>query len=113
MSEERIVSRRVFISLTAKRLLATIPLLTLIDEEAVATEKIEENDPTAIVLGYVHNANASQELQRLTSYGSTQFCDNCMQYGVTATDGWGTCAIFPGARVAAKGWCKVWVPQSS
>ena len=112
MSTERIVSRRQFISATAKGL-ATIPLITLVDEEVEAAEKIAEDDPTAIALGYVHNANDSREPQRMTSFGMTQFCDNCMLYEFTNVDGVSTCSIVPSSLVAAKGWCKVWMPQPS
>ncbi len=108
MSEKQKFSRRKFISTTSKGL-ATIPLLTLVDENAAAATKIEESHPTAAALGYVHDADGAPK--RLSADQKTQFCDNCLQYMASDEDGWGPCALFPGFLVAAKGWCNVWVAK--
>ncbi len=106
-------SRRTFMRHSAG--LATIPLLSVLGTSptrAAGEVKISEDDPVAVALGYKHDATAvdtSKFPRRAGSEGATQFCDNCLQYKATEEE-WGTCAIFPGKLVAAKGWCNVWVP---
>ena len=69
--------------------------------------KLSEDDPTAKALGYVHDATTVDASVR----AAENFCSNCQLY---QSDGeWGPCAIFPGKAVAAKGWCKSWIPRSS
>ena len=96
--------------------LAAIPLLDVLAAGttwAAGEVKISEDDPVAAALGYKHDATAVDTTKfptRAVAGGETQFCDNCLQYKATE-EGWGTCAIFPGKLVAAKGWCNVWVPM--
>ena len=80
--------------------------------------KIEESNPTAAALSYVHDATTSPK--RTTEEQKKQYCDNCIHYKATEGaaegadaegEGWGTCAVLPGFLVAAKGWCMVWVAQ--
>jgi len=78
---------------------------------AAAADKLEEDDPTAIALGYKHDATAVDTTKfpkRAGDEGAKQFCDNCSLY-VDEGDGWGQCSIFPGKLVAGKGWCNAWV----
>ncbi len=93
--------------------MATIPLLALGANRAWAAPsdlpKVEESNPTAMALSYVHDA--TQSPKRLTPEQKTQYCDNCLHYGETDVDDWGTCAVIPGYLVAAKGWCMVWVAK--
>ena len=109
------VSRRRFIATSAKGA-AMIPLVSILGHGrtwAADLPKLDEADPTAMALGYVHDANDTDTAKfpkRATDEGKTQFCDNCLQY-VETEPGWGTCAIFPGKLVAGPGWCNVWVAQ--
>ena len=119
MREEQEFSRRRFISTTAKTV-ATIPVVTLLGgrafgEEAAALAKLDESNPTANALGYRHDANdvdVDRFAKRATEEGKKQFCDNCLHYKTSDEEGWGPCAIFPGFKVAAKGWCNVWVQMT-
>ena len=115
MAEEQKISRRKFISTTTKTI-ATIPVVAVLGERAVggeATARLDESNPTAIALGYRHDADevdVDRFPKRASEEGKTQFCDNCLHYKPSQDEeGWGPCAIFPGFNVAAKGWCNVWV----
>ncbi len=113
-------SRRTFLKHTTG--LAAIPLLDLLgtgSARAAGEVKIEESDPLAVAFGYMHDAaqvdtakfpKRAAPANDMFPAGAEQFCDNCGQYAATE-DGWGTCTIFPGKLVAAKGWCNVWVPM--
>jgi hypothetical protein len=78
---------------------------------ARAADKVSESDPTATALGYKHDAGAvdtAKWAKRAGDAGAKQFCDNCALYGDMGED-WGSCSIFQGRLVAAKGWCNAWV----
>ena len=117
MIKEKKFSRREFISTTSKTV-ATIPVIAAFGqpafgEQAGATAKLDESNPTAVALGYRHDANdvdVDRFPKRSAEEGKMQFCDNCLHYKPSENEeGWGPCAIFPGFDVAAKGWCNVWV----
>ena len=120
MREEQEFTRRKFISTTAKTV-ATIPVVALLGEQALGEEagaaaKLDESNPTAVALGYKHDANdvdVDRFAKRATEEGKKQFCDNCLHYKPSDEEGWGPCAIFPGFNVAAKGWCNVWVKATT
>ena len=88
----------------------TIPLLTILGEQAWSAERISESHPTAVALGYVHDGEDVDGAQNPT-FTPDQRCDNCVQYAATS-DGGGTCNIFPGFEVVGPGWCKVWVVKT-
>ena len=73
---------------------------------AADSPKLEENDPTAVALKYVHNATQAKDRKN-----SDAVCDICQHYTGGAGAEWGPCAIFPGKQVNAKGWCSVWVKK--
>ncbi len=87
-----------------------IPILTLGIGQSWAAgqelELLEESHPLATALSYVHDAATSEK--RVKPEQLTQFCVNCLHYAPTEDD-LGTCAVIPGYRVAAKGWCMIWV----
>jgi hypothetical protein len=71
---------------------------------------LEETDPAAKALGYVHDAKRVDPKTNPThKAGST--CANCLQLQGKPGDVWRPCTIFPGKLVNANGWCKVWVPK--
>jgi len=85
--------------------------------EATELQPVDEGNPTAQALGYKHDI-ADVDLvrfpKRAGDEGAKQFCDNCVFWteGGLSVEGsdkeWGKCTIFPGAVVAAKGWCNTW-----
>lgn len=72
-------------------------------------ERIDENDPTAKALNYVHDARTVDAAKRF----SDRFCNNCALFAGDADDEWGGCSIFPGKAVANQGWCSVWAQKQS
>jgi hypothetical protein len=71
--------------------------------------RVDETDPTAKALNYVHDAGSVDAAKRL----SDQFCNNCALYAGNEDDEWAGCSIFPGKAVAGRGWCSVWAPKQA
>ncbi|HUB90378.1 MAG TPA: high-potential iron-sulfur protein [Dyella sp.] len=69
---------------------------------------LTDADPTAKAMNYVEDASSSNN--PLYRAGST--CANCQFYhGPDA--GYGTCQLFPGKAVNAKGWCSSYTPKKA
>lgn len=98
----------------------SLPILSriLVDTaEAQATKPLDEANPTARALGYVHDASKVDKAKfpkKAGPNGDKQLCSNCMFYntGGQKIEGqpgeWGKCTIFPQGLVAANGWCNSW-----
>ncbi|MCC5858297.1 MAG: high-potential iron-sulfur protein [Ectothiorhodospiraceae bacterium] len=102
-------SRRHFLKGTALGL-ATLPLAGTVlrapSARADELPRLEEDDPAAQAVDYVHDAADAADHP---DYEEGQLCANCQLY--TDENGeWGECSVFPGKLVAAQGWCNVWVP---
>jgi hypothetical protein len=69
--------------------------------------RVDENDPTAKALNYVHDAGKVDAAKRF----SDRYCNNCALFAGKADDEWAGCGIFPGKVVAGRGWCNVWAPK--
>ena len=86
--------------------------LAAINIKVYAGDKVPEDDPTAMALGYKEDASqvdTGKYPKRAGEDGAKQFCDNCALY---AGDGeWAPCSIFQNRLVAGKGWCNAWVPK--
>lgn len=79
-----------------------------------AEDQLDEADPTAMALGYKHDASAvdvEKFPRRAGDEGAAMFCDTCALYTGAENEEWGPCAIFPGKVVAAKGWCNSFAPK--
>lgn len=70
-------------------------------------ERLDESDPTAKALNYVHDAKTVDAAKRL----SDRFCNNCALFAGESDDEWAGCSIFPGKAVANQGWCSVWAAK--
>ncbi len=106
------VTRRQIVQASAG-FIVTIPLVSVLTARPAFADLpiLAENDPVAAALGYVHDATKTDTVKfpkRAGADSATQFCSNCLQYAEVG-DNLGTCAIFAGKRVAAGGWCNVWV----
>ena len=100
------ISRRTLLA-AAGGIIAT----SAIPRVATAAEKVTEDDPTALALGYLHDASkvdTAKWSKRAGSEGAKQFCHNCSLY-VDQGDGWGGCSIFQNRLVAGEGWCNAWI----
>jgi High potential iron-sulfur protein/TAT (twin-arginine translocation) pathway signal sequence len=65
-------------------------------------------DPTAKAMDYIEDAAASKN--PLCKPGS--ICANCQLYSGPAT-GYGSCQLFPGKQVNARGWCTSYTRKAS
>lgn len=76
---------------------------------AIAQElpHVAANDPLAVNLQYVEDANSSKAPSRKA--GSS--CANCALIQGKDGDAYRPCAIFAGKSVSAKGWCMSWAPK--
>jgi len=103
------IARRQFIQLSA---VAAAGCLVRPGNEANAQDmpKIEESDPVAQSLKYVHDASSVDPAQRANP-AADQTCMNCALIQGADGDVWRPCQIFPGKLVNAKGWCSVWAPK--
>ena len=102
------IARRQFIQLSA---VAAAGCLVRPANEAHAQDmpRIEESDPIAKSLKYVHDATTVDPAQRANP-AAEQNCANCAL--IQGTEGeWRPCQIFPGKLVNAAGWCSVWAPK--
>ena len=71
--------------------------------------QLSEDDPTAVSLGYVHDAT-TVDTAKYARYEAGQQCSNCALF---QGDGeWAGCSIFPGKAVKATGWCSVYAPKA-
>jgi hypothetical protein len=101
------INRRTFVKVTAGSL-ATIPLLVSAQAES---NKLAEDDATAVVLGYKEKS-AAVDAEMYPNHDDKQLCSGCSLY-VDGGNGWGACAIFPGKQVAARGWCSAYAAKPS
>jgi hypothetical protein len=69
---------------------------------------LTDADPTAKAMNYVEDAGSAKNA--LYRAGST--CANCQFYNGPDT-GYGTCQLFPGKAVNAKGWCSSYTPKKA
>jgi hypothetical protein len=73
--------------------------------------RLDENDPQAQALGYVHEA-VDADTTKYPQYVAGQMCSICAQYQGGADEEWASCSIFPGRLVKSMGWCSVYVPKA-
>ncbi|HEY6484439.1 MAG TPA: high-potential iron-sulfur protein [Steroidobacteraceae bacterium] len=75
---------------------------------APASPKVDEKDAMAVALGYVADArHVDAKANPTFQAGAT--CSGCSWYqGKPGDSAGGPCTFFPGKRVAAQGWCKMW-----
>jgi hypothetical protein len=104
------IARRQFIQLSA---VAAAGCFVRPGEEAHAQDmpQIEESDPVAQSLKYVHDASSVDPSSRANP-AAEQNCANCALVQGADGDAWRPCQIFPGKLVNANGWCSVWAPKA-
>lgn len=89
--------------------LAAVPAAGLIRQsEAADLPHLDEKDPTAVALGYVHDAKKMDPVKN-PPFKPGSDCANCLQLVGKEGDQWRPCNLFPGKAVNAGGWCRVWV----
>jgi hypothetical protein len=69
--------------------------------------KIEETDPAAKAVKYVHDASKLDPAKN-APYVKGSVCGGCALFAGKAGDAWAPCAIVANKQVNAKGWCSAW-----
>jgi hypothetical protein len=67
-------------------------------------------DPKAAAVGYVEDAG-HVDTKKYPAYAKGQNCENCLQLQGAAGVPYRPCTLFPGASVAAAGWCSAWTAE--
>ena len=103
------IARRQFIQLSA---VAAAGCMLRPGQEAHAQDmpKLEESDPIAQSLKYVHDASTVDPASRANP-AAEQNCANCALIQGDDAE-WRPCQIFPGKLVNNNGWCSVWAPKA-
>lgn len=101
----RMTRRRFFASAGAAAPVVTTGLQAASAEDQLT--RLDESDPTAKALNYVHDARTVDAAKRF----SDRFCNNCALFAGDSDDEWAACSIFPGKAVANEGWCSVWAQK--
>lgn len=104
------IARRQFMQLSA---VAAAGLVVSPGREASAQDmpRLEESDPVAQSLKYVHDASTVDPATRANP-APEQDCSNCALIQGDEGAEWRPCQIFPGKLVNNKGWCSVWAPKA-
>jgi len=106
---DKTMTRRDFVSAAA----VVVPVTAIFaSRAAVAQAKphLDENDPVAKALMYVHDA-AKVDKAKAPNFKPGQHCANCAQVPAGSSGDWLPCNAFPGKLVAANGWCSAWVAK--
>lgn len=90
--------------------LAGIATVASAPAAAQALPHLDENDPTAKALHYVHDAKLVDPKKNPT-YKPGHHCANCVQLTGKDGDAWRPCNLFPKKLVSANGWCSAWVQK--
>ncbi|HEX7035629.1 MAG TPA: high-potential iron-sulfur protein [Pseudomonadales bacterium] len=99
------INRRTFVQLSS---VAAAAAFTHQARGGEALQALPPDNPQAQALKYVENVEANPP--QGYPAGSGQTCANCMHY-TSIDQQWGSCAIFPGFKVHAPGWCSAWVKK--
>jgi hypothetical protein len=77
---------------------------------AQAQARLDEKDPQAVALGYLHDAT-KVDRKKQPKYAAGQVCNNCALFQGKTADAWGGCPLFGARQVAGKGWCNAWAKK--
>jgi High potential iron-sulfur protein len=78
---------------------------------AAQPARADEKDPTAVALGYKHDAS-TVDVKKFPQFVKGNICANCVLYVGKPTDPWAACGALAGKLVNAKGWCMAFVKRS-
>ncbi len=78
---------------------------------AQAQAKIDEKDPQAAAVGYLHDTT-KVDAKMYPKHDKAQKCSNCQLYQGKASDAWGGCPLFAGKQVAGNGWCSAYAKKA-
>lgn len=72
---------------------------------------VDEKDAQAMALGYVSDASQVDKA-KYKNYVAGTHCNGCALYLGKADDAAAGCPLFPGKKVAGKGWCASWAKKA-
>ena len=78
--------------------------------QAFAQAKVDEKDPQAVGLGYVHDTT-KVDTKKYPKHSNDQKCGNCALFQGKPTDAWAGCPLFGTKQVANTGWCSAWAKK--
>ncbi|HEU4457739.1 MAG TPA: high-potential iron-sulfur protein [Methylibium sp.] len=87
-----------------------VGLAAMTARHAHAQAKLDEKDPQAVALGYVHDAGKADKA-KYKNYAAGQNCGNCQLYQGKDAE-WGGCPLFQGKQVAKAGWCSAYAKKT-
>lgn len=73
--------------------------------------QIEESDPTAMALGYKHDAT-TVDAAKYPTFQAGRVCSGCQLYQGTDKDPAAPCLALGGKLVNANGWCTAWAAKA-
>lgn len=85
--------------------------LALTGQALAQAAKVDEKDPTAVALGYKHDATLVDKTKQ-AKYAAGEHCGNCQLFQGKAGEAWGPCPIFGGKLVSEKGWCSAYTKKA-
>ena len=83
----------------------------LLAAQARAQAKVDEKDPQAVALGYVHDTTKA-DTKKFPKHTNDQHCGSCALYQGKPGDAMGGCPLFGAKLVDAKGWCSAWAKKA-
>lgn len=72
---------------------------------------VSEKDAQAVALGYVDDATRADKV-KFKAYVAGRQCSGCGLYLGKEGDSAGSCPVFQGKNVTAKGWCSAWLKKA-
>ena len=100
-------NRRVFMLQIA----AGSSALMLANAHAQAAPMVNEKDAQPMALGYAADST-KVDAKKFPKHTPAQQCSNCALYTGEAGGVAGSCGIFPGKHVAARGWCSAYAKKA-
>ncbi|MCG6940043.1 MAG: high-potential iron-sulfur protein [Thiohalocapsa sp.] len=98
--------------------LAAVPVMNLVATAAAYAQDVPAvdpaTDPTAQALKYHPDATTADRAgaARPGLPPDEQFCHNCNFSQPYAEEGYESCTLFPGKKVASNGWCTSWTMRA-
>lgn len=110
-------SRRIFLKNISNMAVLSAAAVSAVSLSAIPgmanaqVAKVDENDPQAKALGYVHDT-AKADQAKYPKHAAAQKCVNCQLFQGKPTDATGPCPLFAGKAVAAGGWCSAYAKKA-
>lgn len=102
-------NRRSFIKLTATAMVVAPSIIASHKVLAQEGEKLTEDDPMAMALGYKEKTT-EVDASKYPTHTDEQVCVGCILYQGDDPE-WGGCGAFPSLQVAGQGWCQAYAAK--